>query len=519
MGWYVEKKQSPFSALGMSVLDEEEKVIEESRREVLQSRRLSIRSTLRSAENFRNFRLSKGWVPELDPETGEPVSSDGKTAVTFTAFAVAAGAIALRLGGRAALISAVGLDFAKDNPELKQQLEQVLGYANSLDFGTEVFFFALAWTAVKVFCFDAGGIVLAIASGVIFGGVWQGALASAASATVGSLVCFGLAKLDTPVRKQALSVVEEYPSLRGIERVVAQDGFKAILTLRLAPVLPIPLGLYNYVYGVTNVPVFDFAAGIFLGSLKPYLLDSYLGYFGKAILDGSAASEAVGMQDIILLFAIGLSVLIGVFASQLAGETWDTVLKEIEEEEKLKNPEQEEELIRVQVAGIDLPEWMVDWQVQWGMAEERMLNLVDAEMEAQVWNFSKPELIPTAQNPALAPDSPEVRNFGKGFDFGANTMDGLVLSPVLFSVFTKFSDPLYAAETQSKTQHVRRKFFDLDIKRRRGGNPKAVASVEKVDISMQKERLLERLSKLKSRTQRRLDRLNSAMLAQESEDS
>ena len=47
-------------------------------------------------------------------------------------------------------------------------------------------------------------------------------------------------------------------SLRGIERVVAKDGLKAILTLRLAPVLPIPIGLYNYVYGVTNVPFFDF---------------------------------------------------------------------------------------------------------------------------------------------------------------------------------------------------------------------------------------------------------------------
>lgn len=55
--------------------------------------------------------------------------------------------------------------------------------------------------------------------------------------------------------------------------MVAKDGLKAILTLRLAPVLPIPIGLYNYVYGVTNVPYLDFAGGIFLGSLKPYLLD------------------------------------------------------------------------------------------------------------------------------------------------------------------------------------------------------------------------------------------------------
>jgi hypothetical protein len=29
-----------------------------------------------------------------------------------------------------------------------------------------------------------------------------------------------MAKLDTPVRKEALEVVDEYPSLRGIEKVV-----------------------------------------------------------------------------------------------------------------------------------------------------------------------------------------------------------------------------------------------------------------------------------------------------------
>ena len=187
----------------------------------------------------------------------------------------------LRIGGRAALVSALGLDFATDNPELKDGLENVLQYASTIGTESELALFILAWTAVKVFCFDAGGVVLALASGILFGGVWQGAVVSAFSATVGSSVAFGLAKLDTPVRKKALEVVDEYPSLRGIEKVVAKDGIKAIVTLRLAPVLPIPIGLYNYVYGVTNVPYLDFAGGIFFGSLKPYLLDSYLGVVRK----------------------------------------------------------------------------------------------------------------------------------------------------------------------------------------------------------------------------------------------
>lgn len=180
---------------------------------------------------------STGDVP--DPDNPEKDNS----ALVITAFVIAFGAVLLRVGGRAALVSTLGLDFAQDNPELQTQLDNFLQYTSNLPLGVELIAFTLAWTAVKVLCFDAGGIVLALSAGILFGGVFKGAVASAAAATIGSSVAFGLAKVDTPVRKKALEVLEEYPSLRGIEKVVAKDGIKAILTLRLAPVLPIPIGL------------------------------------------------------------------------------------------------------------------------------------------------------------------------------------------------------------------------------------------------------------------------------------
>ena len=55
----------------------------------------------------------------------------------MTAFAVGAGAVALRIGGRAALVSAVGLDFANDNPQLKEQLDNILNYADSMNIATD----------------------------------------------------------------------------------------------------------------------------------------------------------------------------------------------------------------------------------------------------------------------------------------------------------------------------------------------------------------------------------------------
>lgn len=302
----------------MGRISEISKIQEESRIAMLADRRRTIRGVLKAAEGIRNLRLRNGGdyyvVSEVvDADTGEVTrtkittstsangngsspGNDARYALNVTAFVVAAGAVLLRFGGRAALVSTLGLDFASENPELRDGLENVLNYANSIGTGYELLLFVFAWTLVKVFCFDAGGVVLALSSGILFGGVLQGALLSSLSATIGSSVAFGLAKLDTPFRDKALEVVDRYPSLRGIEKVVARDGLKAILTLRLAPVLPIPIGLYNYVYGVTNVPYIEFAGGIFLGSMKPYLLDSYLGVFGKQIVDGDAGGGAWRMR-------------------------------------------------------------------------------------------------------------------------------------------------------------------------------------------------------------------------------
>jgi len=303
-------------------------ILNEQRLKVWKERRKNIRSTLKFAENIQNFRLENNIGVNEEEQDGE----DAKFAIGVTAAVVAVGAVVLRVGGRAALVSGLGLDFMSSDPELMNQLNSFLDACNGLGPVFEPLVFVAAWTLVKVLCFDAGGVVLALASGILFGGVINGALMSSLGATIGSSVAFGLAKIDSPVRKKALELLDENPSLRGLEKVVAEEGAKAILTLRLAPVLPIPIGMYNYVYGVTNVPFIDFAIGIFIGSLKPYLLDSYLGYFGKSVVDGSAATEG---NDFVLLGALGVAVLIGVFASQLANKTFESITAEIEEEKRL----------------------------------------------------------------------------------------------------------------------------------------------------------------------------------------
>ena len=94
-----------------------------------------IRRVLKAAEGTRNYRIVNGHVPPLDPETGEPSRSNARYALNVMAFVVPAGVVLLRFGGRAALVFALGLDFATENPELRDGLGAVLGCAPSIGLG------------------------------------------------------------------------------------------------------------------------------------------------------------------------------------------------------------------------------------------------------------------------------------------------------------------------------------------------------------------------------------------------
>ena len=72
--------------------------------------------------------------------------------------------------------------------------------------------------------------------------------------------------------------------------------------------------------------------------------------------------------------------MIGVFASELAGETWDSVKEEIEKEEAKKklldNPDNANDGVARQVFGIDLPEWVVGAQLAIKAANDRMDEMI-----------------------------------------------------------------------------------------------------------------------------------------------
>ena len=154
-------------------------------------------------------------APKEKKDKDEAAKEDVRSAIAATAFAVAVGATVLRVGGRAALLSVAGLDFMQDSG-LKDQVDQAIAYADDLG-SLKLVVFAGAWCLTKVACLDAIGIVLAISSGILFGGVWQGGAISAACATLGSAAAFGLGRtvLRDRVAPQVMSL---HRSMRRLSR-------------------------------------------------------------------------------------------------------------------------------------------------------------------------------------------------------------------------------------------------------------------------------------------------------------
>jgi len=234
---------------------------------------------------------------EENDEDKDAREESAKSAVASTAFGVAIVALILRFGGRAALLNVLGLN-AEADEELSKQVADIVAWKESLP--PAVFFggYTLLWTAAKTLCFDGLSLGLALASGVLFGGVVEGAVVSSACAALGGSVPFLVAR-NSDLRPKILTLARRNPRARALEKSVADKGFSTVLALRLAPILPVPLGAYNYLYGATTMQYFPFALATFLGSLCVRRLSGPLGArYGRCRGSGARQGQWLGRSEV-----------------------------------------------------------------------------------------------------------------------------------------------------------------------------------------------------------------------------
>jgi hypothetical protein len=144
-------------------------------------------------------------------------------------------------------------------------------------------------------------------------------------------------------------------------------------------VLPIPIGAYNYIYGASSVSAVNFLLGITLGSIKPYLFDCYLGLFGKSVLDREGSSE----QDVVLAIFVGVILLVGTYASQVATNAWAEIQKEAAiEPEELQSGNSTSLWSIIGVDDSVVPKFVLDFQSELSEASDRVQRVIASEAEA-----------------------------------------------------------------------------------------------------------------------------------------
>jgi uncharacterized membrane protein YdjX (TVP38/TMEM64 family) len=400
---------------------------EASHLKIWASRRKIVTGALSLAVGVRNIRSA---LPVLEPNKAndtDEAPDPGRAALVSSAAALVGGAALIRFGGRAALVQMLGLDFSADEG-IEAQIRQGLSLLENMPNVEKFIAFQLAWIASKTFCVDFVSFVLALISGLVWGGPLQGALLSSFCAMNGSAVGFALAR--TRLRERVVAQLEQRPALRAVEKAIAREGFKTVLTLRLSPILPIPLGAYSYIYGITTLRTQEFLLGTFLGSFKPYLFDSYLGMLGKGMIDPSGGIET---SDAVIVAVLVLAVLVGSFAGEIAGATWEEVRAEVAKEEGTDEGDQGV-LSWLQFWGLnksDLPEGVRLWEDNATEARDLFRLVADEEWKRRQGEFES--------NADVAPCPPPRKENGS-IDYGRYLVESLMLNVVVLEILTKYSE-------------------------------------------------------------------------------
>jgi uncharacterized membrane protein YdjX (TVP38/TMEM64 family) len=141
------------------------------------------------------------------------------------------------------------------------------------------------------------GTLLCLAGGALFG-VWFGTLLNVTGATVGACCAFLTA------RHLAAQMVERHMSgtLQQLKQGVEAEGWRFVAMVRLLPMVPYDLS--SYAFGLSRIPLGQFAAANALCLLPRLFVYTYIGHSGMALLeeDGDRMLNLVTLLTLLLAF-------------------------------------------------------------------------------------------------------------------------------------------------------------------------------------------------------------------------
>lgn len=183
---------------------------------------------------------------------------------------------------------------------------------------------ALAFIALYILATLAflPGSILTLGAGVIFG-VIQGSLYVFVGATLGAILAFLVGRYWA--RDWVAHKIASHRRFQAIDEAVGREGFKIVVLMRLSPVFP--FNLLNYAFGITSVPLKDYALGC-IGIIPGTILYVYIGSLaGSLALLGAEGppSHSAALQWTIRLLGFVATVAVTVYITRIARQALATV--------------------------------------------------------------------------------------------------------------------------------------------------------------------------------------------------
>ncbi|MEI8233725.1 MAG: VTT domain-containing protein [Verrucomicrobiota bacterium] len=159
-----------------------------------------------------------------------------------------------------------------------------------------------------VFIFSLAGLSLlglplipfAVIAGLLFG-IPGGLAGIIAGSTLGAAIGFLFSRYVA--RKRVAKFLSRNPKFVLIDQAIHREGWKIVGLLRLCP---IPFGVSNFAYGLTNVPFRHYLFATILGMLPGEIVFVCMGSAGRQLSDvkGSPAAKALTLLGIAALVAV-----------------------------------------------------------------------------------------------------------------------------------------------------------------------------------------------------------------------
>jgi len=148
------------------------------------------------------------------------------------------------------------------------------------------------------------GLPLTLGAGFLYGAV-IGTLVVSPASVAGASLAFLIARYVA--RDWVTRRLKKYPQAAAIDRAIEKNGFKAVILLRLQPVLP--FNILNYALGLTSIRLRDYMLASWIGMFPATVLYVYLGSVMTDISDLLRGRPNSGMAGRFLLWG-GLAAIV-----------------------------------------------------------------------------------------------------------------------------------------------------------------------------------------------------------------